>query len=433
MSIIQPRTLKGFRDLTPQQARLRADLVRTLEDVFRAHGYGPIDTPALEYAEILKGKGADVDKELFEFTDKGGREVALRFDLTVPLARYVAQHQGTLAFPFRRYHLGPVWRGERPQRGRFREFWQCDADIVGPETAEADAEILVLMLSAYEALGVGTVTLRINDRRVLSGLLEQMGTPASPLDVLRAIDKREKQGNEVVHKELTAAGMSDADIERVLDVCAPQKDDDSTLAMLRQAVGANATGAAGVAGLERVRTLVQWANKPLSSLRVDPSIARGLDYYTGIVLEAQLDDLPDIGSVGSGGRYDDLAGLYSKKNLPGVGCSIGIDRLLTALEELDRASAATDESVMITNAGGLAVDAAFRFAATLRDAGVAADVYPEARKHGAQMKHADRRGVAFVFTPNEDGSYHGKRLSDGASQHCADADAALAWIHGVSQ
>ncbi len=317
MSIIQPRTLKGFRDLTPQQARLRADLVRTLEDVFRAHGYGPIDTPALEYAEILKGKGADVDKELFEFTDKGGREVAMRFDLTVPLARYVAQHQGTLAFPFRRYHLGPVWRGERPQRGRYREFWQCDADIVGPVTAEADAEILVLMLSAYEALDVGTVTLRINDRRVLSGLLEQLGTSTGSLEVLRAIDKREKQGDDAVRKELSAAGMSDADIERVLDVCAPRRDDETTLAMLREAVGDSETGVAGVDGLERVRALVEAAGKPLSSLRVDPSIARGLDYYTGVVLEAQLDDLPDIGSVGSGRAVRRPCGALHQEQLAG--------------------------------------------------------------------------------------------------------------------
>lgn len=427
--MIQPRTLKGFRDLTPEQAFRRATLVRTLEDVFRRHGYAPIDTPAMEYAEILKGKGGeDSDKELFEWTDKGKRQVALRFDLTVPLARYVAQHQGGLTFPFRRYHMGPVWRGERPQRGRFREFWQCDADIIGPESDSADAEILVLMADAYAALDVGAVTLRVNDRRVLTGLLEKLGAAELSVTVLRALDKREKQGDEVAAREMVTAGLADDAAARLLEVTAPQADDEATLALLAEAVAGNERGEAGVAGLRRVRELFLTAGRTEAEIRIDPGIARGLDYYTGIVLEAQLNALPDIGSVGSGGRYDDLAGLYTKTRLPGVGCSVGIDRLLAALEELAPGGQTASPDVMVVNPGPERLAQAFAFAAALRAGGVSAEVYPAASKHKAQMRYADKRGIRFAITPDEDGSFFGKALATGEARSCANVDAALAWI-----
>ncbi len=430
MSLIQPRTLKGFRDLMPDQALRRADIVRVVEDVFRAHGYGPIDTPILEYAEIIKGKGGgEIDKEIFEFIDKGGREVAMRNDLTVPLARYVAQHEGKLVFPFRRFHIGLAFRGERPQRGRAREFLQCDADLIGPVGVAADAEAMIVMAAVYAALDVGKVTLRVNDRRILTGLLEAVGAPDQAAPVLRALDKRDKLGDETVRKEMSGVGLDDAAIDRVLAACTPGESDEATLAALEGLVGETDAGRAGIDSLRQVRRLFEAAGQDPATLRIDPSIARGLDYYTGIVVEAQLDDLPDIGSVGGGGRYDDLAGLYTKSHMPGVGFTVGITRLMDALDALERGGEATcTTEAMLTYPGDEHLTEAFAFSAALRRAGIASEVYPQPKKHGQQMRYADRRGIPFVFTRNEDGTFHGKRMSDGETLRCSDASDAVGWM-----
>ena len=431
MSKIEPRTLKGFQDVLPAQALRRAALIRKLEDVFRAHGYGPIDTPSLEYAEILKGKSGDeTDKQLFEFDDAGQRRVALRNDLTVPLARFVAEHQNELVFPFRRYAIGHVWRGERPQKGRFREFMQCDADLVGAVGAAADAEILVLMVSAYQALEVGAVTIRVNDRRILNGLLERVGGGAPVTAVLRALDKRDKQGEDVVAAELATAGVSGEGARALLGATRPRGSDAETLAALGTAVAGSAVGEQGLAHLVPVRDLVLAAGKPASSLQVDPTIARGLDYYTGLVMEARLDAFPSVGSVGSGGRYDDLAGLYTNTRLPGVGCSVGIDRLLVALGELGGAGATSKSpaEVLLTHPGAAGLAAVFAMAQGLRDAGLAVETFPEEKKHGAQMKYADRQGIRFALTRNDDGSWHGKDLTTGATENLADLAAVLLWL-----
>ena len=430
MSLIQPRTLKGFRDLMPAQALRRARMIRTIEDVFQAHGYGPIDTPILEYAEILKGKGGgDTDKELMEFQDKGGRDVALRFDLTVPLARYVAQHQGALVFPFRRYHIGLAFRGERPQRGRAREFVQCDADLIGPVTDAADAETLVLMAAVYEALDVGPVTIRVSDRRILSGVMETIGAQEQTAPLVRVLDKRDKRGDDHVRGEMAELGIAADAIEQVLGICQVRESNAATLDALEADLAGSETGRTGVAHLRRIATLLEVSGVPDRAIRFDPTIARGLDYYTGVVMEAQLDALPDLGSVGSGGRYDDLAGLYTKAKLPGVGCSIGVTRLLDAVEELDGG----DEEIgtttaMVVHPGPDALAEAFAFAAQLRRAGVASEVFPEPKKHGQQMRYADRRGIPFVFTRDEDGSFHGKRLADGATHRCASPGDAAEWM-----
>jgi histidyl-tRNA synthetase len=437
---IEPRTLKGFQDLLPAQALKRADLIRRLEDVFRAHGYGPIDTPSLEYAEILKGKGGEEsDKQLFEFDDAGGRRVALRFDLTVPLARFVAEHQNELVFPFRRYAIGHVWRGERPQKGRLREFVQCDADLVGAVGPAADAEVLVLMSAAYAALDVGSVTIRVNDRRILTGLLETLGGGAPAAAVLRALDKRDKQGDDVVAAELAVAGLAPDAARALLDATAPRADDAETLRALESAVAGNARGREGVDHLRRVLALVASRTEgepaPTARCAVDPTIARGLDYYTGIVMEARLDALPSIGSVGSGGRYDDLAGLYTNTKLPGVGCSVGIDRLLVALEELAAQGGAPAPSkgpaqVLVVHPGDDALAPAFALARALRRAGLRVETFPEARKHGAQMKYADRQGLRLALTHNADGTWHGKDLRDGTSAALGSPGEAVAWAQG---
>jgi len=438
---IEPRTLKGFQDLLPAKALRRAKLIRKLEDVFRAHGYGPIDTPSLEFAEILKGKGGEEsDKQLFEFDDAGERRVALRFDLTVPLARFVAQHQNDLVFPFRRYAIGHVWRGERPQKGRLREFIQCDADLVGAVGPSADAEILVLMASAYRALDVGHVTLRVNDRRILNGLLELLAPGTAPTAVLRVLDKRDKQGVEVVAAELSTLGLAATAAARLLEITAPRPDAVAALAALGEAVRGNALGETGVAHLTRVRELVLAAGIPPSMFSVDPTIARGLDYYTGIVMEARLDAVPSVGSVGSGGRYDDLAGLYTNTKLPGVGCSVGIDRLLIALEELEggaggqgpAAGARSPAEIVFTHPlaehGPAALTAVFALAQRLRDEGWKVEIYPDDRKHAAQMKYADRQGLRFALTRNADGSWHAKDLVASRAEALADEAAVRAWL-----
>jgi histidyl-tRNA synthetase len=436
MARIEPRTLKGFQDVLPAKALRRAALIRRLEDVFRAHGYGPIDTPSIELAEILKGKGGDAtDKELYEFQDAGERQVALRFDLTVPLARFVAQHQNVLVFPFRRYAIGHVWRGERPQRGREREFMQCDADLVGAVGPAADAEVLVLMASAYQALEVGDVTLRVNDRRILNGLLERLAPGASPATVLRVLDKRDKQGDDAVKAELATVGLASEAAAGLLAATAPRADADATLAALGAAVAGSAAGETGLAHLERVRTLVLAAGVPARMFQVDPTIARGLDYYTGLVLEARLDAMPSIGSVGSGGRYDDLAGLYTNTRLPGVGCSVGIDRLLVALEELEGGSGAASKSpaqVLLTHPdadqGPAALEQVFALARALRAAGVRVETYPEPKKHAAQMKYADRQGLALAVTRDPDGTWHAKDLASHATSGLPDIEAVVALL-----
>jgi histidyl-tRNA synthetase len=287
------------------------------------------------------------------------------------------------------------------------------------------------MASAYRALEVGLVVLRINDRRILNGMLERLSPGASPAAVLRVLDKRDKQGADAVMAELTALGLAPPAAARLVEVTQPQADDERTFALLADAVRGSEVGERGLAHLAAVRALTLAAGVPAEMLRVDPSIARGLDYYTGLVLEAQLAALPAIGSVGSGGRYDDLAGLYTNTRLPGVGCSVGLDRLLVALAELEGGSAAASRSpaqVLVTHPGADALPRAFALAQALRDGGLAVEIYPEEKKHGAQMKYADRQGLRVALTRDADGSWHAKDLAQGATAQLPDAAAALAWV-----
>ncbi len=436
MSRIEPRTLKGFRDLFFGPARRRESMVARATAAFRRFGYLPIETPALEYAEILEGKGGEEsDKQLYAFDDAGGRRVALRFDLTVPLARFVAEHHGRLAFPFRRYHVAPVWRGERPQKGRFREFVQCDADLVGATGEAADAEMLVVLDAAYREIDEGAVHLRVNDRRVLEGLLDRLGASEIAVPVLRALDKLDKRGADAVLAEMSAAGLPSADARRLLDLAVPGTSDDETLLALGRAVEGSLRGEAGVESLRRVRVLAVAGGVEPGTLTIDPRIARGLDYYTGIVFEATLADRSDFGSVGGGGRYDDLAGLYTKERLPGVGGSVGIDRLLAAIEDREGDSSEPAPcDVMVAHPGAERLPRAFALAAALRGASYAVEVFPEERKHAAQMRYADRRRIRFVLTLDDDGTVHGKDLVEGGTFDAADAPGvahALASRHEV--
>ena len=388
-SRIQPRTLKGFRDYLPEAMLPRERIMETARRVFRSYGYSPIDTPALEYLEILLGKGSEeTDKQLYRFKDHGGRDVGLRFDLTVPFARFAAQYIGQLGTPFKRYHIGTVWRGENTQRGRYREFMQCDFDTIGTTGVAADVETVLVAGDLLSALEVGEFTIHLNHRGVLVGLLEKLGLAEKSVDVLRSLDKL---------------------------------------------VAGSETGGAGVARLREIlaATSVVLPTAAQKRIRIEPSIARGLDYYTGLVLETTLRDLPGIGSVCSGGRYDNLAELYTKEKLPGIGASLGLDRLLSAMEELKLiAPVRTPAEVFIPFFDANRLGDYLRVAAELRSTGLGVEVYPDAKKLGKQLQYADKRGFRVALVAGEQefaaGECQVKNLASGESTTVPLDSAALA-------
>ncbi len=403
---IPPRTLKGFRDYPPEAMIPRERLIETARRVFRSYGFSPIDTPALEYLEVLAGKGGEeTDKQLYKFQDHGGRWVGLRFDLTVPFARFAAQHITELGTPFKRYHIATVWRGESPQRGRFREFMQCDFDTIGTRSAAADAETALVIHDLMRAIGFDGFTIRLNNRKVLSGLLERLDLADTATPILRALDKLPKMGPDGVADEMKAtAGTTEAQAREVLRLATIRGTNDAVLGQLDPLVAGSETGQTGVALLRDVLAGVRAAGVAETCVEIDASIARGLDYYTGTVFETFLDALPGIGSVCSGGRYDDLASLYTSQELPGVGASLGLDRLLAAMEELDMIEkVATPAPVFIPYFDKTRLCDYLKLAAALRGAGIGVEVYPDPKKLGQQLKYADRRGhrVALIAGENE--------------------------------
>jgi histidyl-tRNA synthetase len=401
---IQPRTLKGFRDFLPELMLPREQIMDTARRVFRSYGFSPIDTPALEYLEILLGKGgAETDKQLYKFQDHGGRDVGLRFDLTVPLARFAAQHIGTLGTPFKRYHIAPVWRGENTQRGRFREFMQCDFDTIGTRFVASDAETIVVAHDLLRAIGFERFTIHVNNRLVLTGLLESLGLEERATDVLRALDKLAKIGPQKVVEEIVQTAGAGADqATRVVSLVQLEGSNDSVLTQLRPLVANSQRGQEGVERLAEVLATVAAAGVPTNQVSLDVSIARGLDYYTGTILETILDDLPTIGSVCSGGRYDNLAELYTNQELPGIGASLGLDRLLEAMKELNMIDAGcTAAQVFIPYFDVTRLGDYFRLAAELRSAGFNVEIYPEPSKLGKQLQYADRRKMRVAVIVGE--------------------------------
>ena len=397
--MIQPRTLKGFRDHLPAQALVRERVLDVARRVYRSYGFAPIDTPALEYLEILTGKGSEeTDKQLYRFTDHGGREVGMRFDLTVPFARFAAQHVNELGLPFKRYHMATVWRGENTQRGRYREFMQCDFDTIGTTSPVADLEMVLVVHDLLAAIGLERFTIKLNDRRVLAGILERLGLADRAPDVLRSLDKLGKATPEAVAAELTGQGVAEAAVATLLEMARLAGPPAEVLGRLAGLAGTTATGAVGVAALEGLMAGATAAGVPAGRVVVDPSIARGLDYYTGIVLESFLDDLPALGSVCSGGRYDNLAALYTKQPLPGVGASLGIDRLLAGLEELGATGGPeTPAEVFLVQFDAARLADYLRIAAALRRAGIAVEFFPEPKKLGQQLKLASKRGIPLAL------------------------------------
>jgi len=403
--LITPRTLKGFRDYPPEAMIPRQRLIDAARRVYQSYGFSPIDTPALEYLEILAGKGGEeTDKQLYKFQDHGRRWVAMRFDLTVPLARFAAQHINRLGTPFKRYQIAAVWRGENTQRGRFREFMQCDFDTIGTRSTAADIETALGIHDLFREIGFSEFTIRINNRMLLTGLLERLGLADRAAPVLRALDKLPKIGPEEVAREMiAAAGASERQAGEILRLSEISGNSDEVLRQLDPLLGGSETAAGGVAKLKELLDGVAAAGVSRRRIALDVSIARGLDYYTGTVFETFLDALPGIGSVCSGGRYDNLAELYTKRELPGVGASLGLDRLLAAMEELGMVEkVATPAPVLIPFFDRDRLHDYLRLAAALRAAGIGVEVFPEPKRLGQQLKYADRRGFRIALIAGQD-------------------------------
>jgi len=435
MSLIQPRTLKGFRDYLPEAMIPREQLIATAQRVYRSYGFGPIDTPALEYLEILTGKGGDeTDRQLYKFQDHGGRDVGMRFDLTVPLARFAAQHVPKLGTPFKRYHIATVWRGENTQRGRYREFMQCDFDTIGTKSVVADIETGLVIHDLLRAIGFSKFTIRINNRMVLNGLLDKLGLADKSTALLRSLDKLDKIGRDKVAEEMVAAsGATAAQAYEVLKLSDLAGSNAEILTQLEPLVADSETGEEGVDRLNEVLAGIAAAGVAEARVQVDVSIARGLDYYTGVIFETLLDDLPTIGSVCSGGRYDNLAELFTKQELPGIGASLGLDRLLAAMEELEMvAKVRTPAPVFIPYFDRERLGGYLALAAQIRAAGIGVEVYPEPKKLGQQLKYADSRGfsVAVIAGANEFAAQTAqlKNLQSGESEEVSLADGSDALI-----
>ena len=402
---IKPQVLSGFRDFLPEFMIPRERMIDTAKRVYRSYGFAPIDTPALELLSVLLGKGGDEsDKQMYRFTDNGGREVGMRFDLTVPLARFVAQHVNELGTPFKRYHIATVWRGERPQFGRYREFMQCDFDSIGVRHVSSDIETALVIDDLLRALGFERFTIRLNSRQILNGILERTGLAEQSAAVLRALDKLAKTGREAVIDEMKAkAGASREQAEQILCLADLSGTNDEILSDLEPIVHGNDTGMEGLARLREIVAGFGAAGAEVNRLRLDVSIARGLDYYTGAVFETILDDLPKVGSVCSGGRYDDLAAVYTSQELPGIGASLGLDRLLAAQEELGMLpEVRTPAQIIIPYFEKTGLHHYLELAAKLRQAGFGVEVFPEPKKLGQQLKYADRRGFAVAIIQGQD-------------------------------
>ena len=407
MDKIKPRTLSGFMELQPDK-QVQMDKMRAvLAETYARYGFTPLDTPAIEAAEVLLAKGGgETEKQIYRFT-KGESDLALRFDLTVPLAKYVAANYGQLTFPFRRYQIGKVWRGERAQRGRFREFYQADIDIIGDGALDIlnEAEIPAIIYDTFTRLGLHRFRIRVNNRKVLNGFFAILGLSEQAGDVLRTIDKLDKIGADKVRALLTdTCGVTAEQADEILRFIACPGTSADKLAFLEQYRGRSDVFDTG---LDELRTVVGYLpafGVPEENFELDLTIARGLDYYTGTVYETVLLDHPEVGSICSGGRYDDLAGYYTNKSLPGVGISIGLTRLFYILQEQNMISAA----VLTAPADVLILpmtddlSAAVSLASMLRAGGLRVQLYSEKKKFKAKIGYADKLGIPFVIFLGED-------------------------------
>lgn len=407
MATIKAHTLSGFMELLPAPQTQMERLMEVLRSSYGVYGFTPLDTPIIEASDVLLAKGGgETEKQIYRFS-KGDSDLSLRFDLTVPLAKYVALHYADLAFPFRRFQIGKVYRGERAQRGRFREFYQADIDIIGDGALDIlnEAEIPAIIYDTFTRLGLHRFRIRVNNRKVLNGFFAILGLSEQAGDVLRTIDKLDKIGADKVRALLTdTCGVTSENADEILRFIACPGTSADKLAFLEQYRGRNETFDTG---LDELRTVVGYLpafGVPEENFELDLTIARGLDYYTGTVYETVLLDHPEVGSICSGGRYDDLAGYYTNKSLPGVGISIGLTRLFYILQEQNMIS----DAVLTAPADVLILpmtddlSAAVALASMLRAGGLRVQLYSERKKFKAKIGYADKLGIPFVIFLGED-------------------------------
>ncbi|SER93858.1 histidine--tRNA ligase [Pedobacter rhizosphaerae] len=427
MSVIKPSLAKGTRDFTPVEMVKRNFIYDTIKTVFKKYGYAEIQTPSFENLSTLTGKyGDEGDKLIFKILNSGEflkdpkkkdfdfaaeensnklipmiSEKALRYDLTVPFARYVVMHQNEITLPFKRFQVQPVWRADRPQKGRYREFYQCDVDVVGSASLLNEAEFILIYNEALSNLGLKDFSIKINNRKILSGIAEIIGKPELIIDMTVAIDKLDKIGLDGVSKELLERGFTEADLEKLRPVILLEGSNTEKLASLKTVLAQSETGLKGIAEIEQVfeyvESLIAYSLPLTAKLELDITLARGLNYYTGCIFEVKTNEVA-MGSIGGGGRYDDLTGMFGLKDLTGVGVSFGADRIYDVLEELDLFPTATEigTKVLISNFDAEAEKYALPVLQQLRNAGIAAELYPSAAKLKKQMAYADAKKIPYV-------------------------------------
>ena len=403
--VTEPRTLSGFMELLPNEQILFDQMKEKIEKTYQKFGFLPLDTPILELSEVLLAKaGGETEKQIYRFT-KGDTDISMRFDLTVPLAKYVAKNYGNLSFPFRRYQIGKVYRGEKTQKGRFREFYQCDIDIIGDGELGIvnDAEIPSVIYNLISSLGFNEFTICINNRKVLNGLFREVNQEQNAVDIMRTIDKLAKIGKENVISELKEIGLDDQAIDRILKFIEIDGTTDEKIKKLKELNIQEEMFVEGLAELEQVVKYIRVFGVPDTHFKIDLTIARGLDYYTGTVYETFLNDYKEIGSVCSGGRYENLAEYYTDKKLPGVGISIGLTRLFYKLNELqliksDKYSMSDVLIIPMTEDMTKSIE----LASNLRKGGINTEVYLNDKKLKAKFKYADKLKIPYVVVIGED-------------------------------
>ena len=408
----KPSIPKGTRDFSPEEMMRRTHIFDTIKGVFRLFGYAPLETPSMENLSTLLGKyGDEGDKLLFKILNSGDYgaklsdeelrqaskicEKGLRYDLTVPFARYVVQHQNEIVFPFKRYQIQPVWRADRPQKGRYREFYQCDVDVIGSKSLLSEVELVDIVARVFSKLGI-SVTLKMNNRKILYGIAESIGHADKMMDITVAIDKLDKIGLDNVKNELRERGIDDEAINKLQPILELSGTNDEKLEILSNVMGGSETG---VLGIEEMRTIFAGVAKAGIALtpELDLSLARGLNYYTGAIFEVKANDY-QIGSISGGGRYDDLTGIFGMPGMSGVGISFGADRIYDVMLGLNLfpEELACSTKVFFVNLGKAEEEAAMPIISQLRDNGIATEIYPESAKMKKQMEYANRRGIPYV-------------------------------------
>lgn len=422
----KPSLPKGTRDFSPTELSKRNYIFNIIKQKFQLFGFQPIETPSFENYETLMGKyGEEGDRLIFKILNSGDflsdispeelqqknsqkltpklSEKALRYDLTVPFARYVVQHQNELSFPFKRYQIQPVWRADRPQKGRFREFYQCDADVIGSESLWQEVELIQLYDAVFTELQVSGVTIKINNRKILSGLSEVIGQPEKLIDFTVALDKLDKIGQEKVIEEMVSKGISSEAITKVLPIFELQGSFSQKIEQLKQILSTSEVGLKGIEELQFIQSAIDHLPLTTAQLELDVTLARGLNYYTGAIFEVAPPSQVQMGSIGGGGRYDDLTGIFGLKNMSGVGISFGLDRIYLVMEELGLFPAEISESldVLALNFGQNEALQSMKIIANLRKKGIKVELYPDASKLKKQMSYADKRGVKYVLMIGE--------------------------------